>query len=146
MTAVQIVIIPMNQVLRSSSEDELPSAIQRKRSKFEGPTKNQTQTVNNNTIATNNNELCDSNWKDVSTIENDNRKFEFRFIPAKKTGVCADITSNSTPLDCLFTLLTDDVMEDIITMVNTYAIHKIQLNSPARRRSTYNDWETNKPI
>ena len=84
----------------SSSEDELPSATQRKRSKFEGPTKNQTQTVNNNTIATNNNELCDSNWKDVSTIENDNRKFEFRFIPAKKTGVCADITSNSTPLDC----------------------------------------------
>ena len=92
-------------------------------------------------MATNNNELCDSNWKDVSTIENDNRKFEFRFIPAKKTGVCADITSNSTPLDCLFTLLTDDVMEDIVIMVNTYAIHKIQLNSPAHRRSTYNDWK-----
>ena len=123
----------------SSSEDELPSATQRKRSKFEGPTKN--QTVNNNTMATNNNELCDSNWKDVSTIENDNRKFEFRFIPAKKTGVCADITSNSTPLDCLFTLLTDDIMEDIVIMINIYAIHKIQLNSPARRRSTYNDWK-----
>ena len=92
-------------------------------------------------MATNNNELCDSNWKDVSTIENDNRKFEFRFIPAKKMGVCADITSNSTPLDCLFTLLTDDIMEDIVIMINTYAIHKIQLNSPARRRSTYNDWK-----
>ena len=93
----------------SSSEDELPSATQRKRSKFEGPTKNQTVNNSYNTMATNNNELCDSNWKDVSTIENDNRKFEFRCIPAKKTGVCADITSNSTPLHCLFTLLTDDI-------------------------------------
>ena len=58
-----------------------------------------------------------------------------------KTGVCADITSNSTPLDCLFTLLTDDIMEDIVIVVNTYAIHKIQLNTPARRGSTYNDWK-----
>ena len=34
------------------------------------------------------------------------------FLP-RNPGVCTDIMSNSMPLDCLFTLLTDNIQNDI---------------------------------
>ena len=37
--------------------------------------------------------------------------------PAKNPGVCTDIMSNSTPLDCLFALLTDNIPEDIFIYI-----------------------------
>ena len=38
-------------------------------------------------------------------------------IPAKNPVVCTDIMSNSIPLDCLFTLLTDNIPEDIFLYI-----------------------------
>ena len=46
-----------------------------------------------------------------TAIENENGKNEFRCMPPKEPGVCG--TTNSTPLDRLFTLLTYDILMDI---------------------------------
>ena len=51
--------------------------------------------------------------------------FEFCFIPQRQPGVtAANLDNNSTPLDCLYSQLTDDILEDLIDMINEFAALK----------------------
>lgn len=83
------------------------------------------------------------NWSDVSTDQNDAPGLAFPFEPAKHPGVIAELDDKSKELDCLFELLSPDVLDNLIDMINNHAKHKIELNTPPRRRSVYRLW---KPI
>lgn len=66
----------------------------------------------------------------------------FRFLPKKEPGINGElITGQSDQLDCFFTLLDDSIVDKLVQSINEYAAVKIQMNTPARRRSIYNDWK-----
>lgn len=65
----------------------------------------------------------------------------FRFAPSAKSGVQANLTPQSTPLDCYSTLLSDDLIEDLVEAINDFARLKVALNTPARKRSVYGSWK-----
>uniref|UniRef100_A0A0B7AIH9 Uncharacterized protein n=1 Tax=Arion vulgaris TaxID=1028688 RepID=A0A0B7AIH9_9EUPU len=47
--------------------------------------------------------------------------YSFRFLPLKTPGVNADLKDRSISLDCLSTLLTDEVLQLLCDSVNAYA-------------------------
>ena len=76
-------------------------------------------------------------WVDVSTSVTDTPGQSFRFLPPRPSGVNANLDDSATPLNCLFTLLTPDVLDNIIRLINEYAAERKQQNTPARRRSVF---------
>ena len=69
--------------------------------------------------------------------DDDLRKHQFRFIPAKQPGVHADLNETSTAFQCFFERFDLEVQETLVTLINDFAIYKLQQNNPNRRRSRY---------
>ena len=61
-----------------------------------------------------------------------------RFNPFKTPGVQCNLQADSKPIDALKFVLTDDVLHTLL--INEYAMEKVNLNRPARRRSVYENW------
>ncbi|CAG5121457.1 unnamed protein product [Candidula unifasciata] len=57
------------------------------------------------------------------------------------SGIQAPLDENSTPLDCLLTLLTADILDSLVENINLYAVEKIKKNIPLRKRSTLSEWQ-----
>ena len=72
--------------------------------------------------------------------DDDLRKYQFRFIPAKQPGVHADLNETSTPCQCFLELFDLEVQETLVTLINDFATYKLQQNNPNRRRSRYLKW------
>ena len=56
----------------------------------------------------------------------------FRFQPPRTPGVNDNMDDTATPLDCLFTLLTPVILDNMIRLINDYALKQTQMNTPAR--------------
>ena len=78
-----------------------------------------------------------SPWVDVSASTTDSPGQSFRFQPPRTPGVNANLDDSATPLDCLFTLLTPVILDNMIRLINDYAQKQTQMNTPARRRSVF---------
>ena len=72
--------------------------------------------------------------------DDDLRKHQFRFIPAKQPGVHADLNETSTAFQCFFELFDLEMQETLVTLIYDFAIYKLQQNNPNRRRSRYLKW------
>ncbi|XP_033113704.1 uncharacterized protein LOC117114216 [Anneissia japonica] len=85
------------------------------------------------------------NWNNVTNSQNDAASLVFPFQPTQQRnpGVQALLDENSSELDCLFELLSDDIQDDVIRMINEFAEYRKRINNPPKRRSVYNTW---KPI
>ncbi|CAG5114854.1 unnamed protein product, partial [Candidula unifasciata] len=57
------------------------------------------------------------------------------------SGIQAPLDENLTPLDCLLTLLTTDIIDSLVENINLYAVEKIKKNIPLRKRSTLSEWQ-----
>ena len=53
------------------------------------------------------------------------------------------LDNNSTPLDCLYSILTYDILEDLLVMINEFAALKTEHPPPPKKWSIYAGW---KPI
>lgn len=84
-------------------------------------------------------------WNNVTDSQTDAASLVFPFETAQQRnpGVQAPLDENSSELDCLSVLLSDDIQDDMIRMINEFAEYKKRINNPPRRRSVYNTW---KPI
>lgn len=78
-------------------------------------------------------------WKEVVNGD-DMRLHKFRFIPAKNPGVLSDLDSNSSAYECFLELYSLEVQETLVTLINEYAVHKLQENLPACRYSRFSNW------
>ena len=67
-------------------------------------------------------------WKTVNDISTDSRKHEFRFAAARKSGVADVLPAQASALECLNFLLSDDCMDYILDMINSYADAKVAKN------------------
>lgn len=77
-------------------------------------------------------------WESVTAGRTFN---SFRHVPPRPAGVNEEVVpANASPLTCLRTLLTDEVMGDLVDSINAYADHRCQMNTPARRRSLFAKW------
>ncbi|GFS27741.1 E75 nuclear receptor [Elysia marginata] len=66
----------------------------------------------------------------------------FRFTPPKGSSVVSpNLNANSTPLDCLRELLTDEILNSLLESINSYAEFRMSQQRPARRRSLFLDFE-----
>ena len=52
----------------------------------------------------------------------------FYFIPRRQPGV-----TTLSPLDCLYSILTDDILEDLIVMINEFAALETQNTLPKEK-------------
>ena len=67
---------------------------------------------------------------------------DYPFNPRKKPGICAQgITPGCDVFTCFNSVFSEDIMSDMVDMINAYAALKIQINTPARRRSLFHDWK-----
>ena len=82
-------------------------------------------------------EQTEQHWRQVLGEGTDNN---IRFIPKKTPGVCADLTATSSALECLLTLLTEDILEGLRTDINDYGRMKCMINNPPKKRSVYRTW------
>ncbi|XP_067948848.1 piggyBac transposable element-derived protein 4-like [Watersipora subatra] len=75
------------------------------------------------------------------TVADDNSAPElaYRFIPARPSGVQQDLT-NASVIDCFRTLVTDDIIDELVQNINDYVTEKLAMNRPAKRRSRFNEW------
>lgn len=78
-------------------------------------------------------------WNEIST-NRDQFRLSVPFEPTRTPGPTNTLSAESTALECLQELLTDDVIDEMIRMINDYAQHKISVNNPPRRRSVYSNW------
>ena len=85
------------------------------------------------------------NWNNVTNSQTDAASLVFPFEPAQQRipGVQAHLDENSSESDCLFELLSGDILDDMIRMINEFGEYKKLINNPPKRRSVYNTW---KPI
>ena len=82
------------------------------------------------------------NWDDVTNSQTDAANLVFPFEPPNQInpGVQADLDENSSEMDCLFEILSLDVQDDMVRMINDHADYKKRLNNPPRKNSVYNRW------
>lgn len=57
-------------------------------------------------------------------------------------GLDVDRMSQSTPLDCLKTILTDDVFDYLMVSIKAYAEVLCRKNTSARKRPVYGEWKS----
>ena len=65
-------------------------------------------------------------WEKIETSQNNSRKLNFDFKPAKFPGLEVDLNSDSTPLHCFFELFTDEVEDALTQFINSFAENKCQ--------------------
>ena len=63
----------------------------------------------------------------------------FTFAPSKGPGVLPSANTD-TELAAVEIFLSDDTVDSIIEMINSYARTKVQMNMPFRRRSMFANW------
>ena len=83
---------------------------------------------------------ADDHWVDVTDSSNDATTSSFDFIPSRTPGVQPHVASDKE-LDSLEELLSSDVVDFVVDMINDYAKIKVQINRPFRRRSTLANWQ-----
>lgn len=81
------------------------------------------------------------NWNDVTAKADDTAGLSYRFVQKKPPGPTENLSENSEPLHCLLELLTDNVLDDLIRMINEYAVSRVNQNALARRRSVFRNWK-----
>ncbi|GFO32328.1 PiggyBac transposable element-derived protein 4 [Plakobranchus ocellatus] len=81
-----------------------------------------------------------SGWAEIEEGATENA---FRFVRINNTGVSPDVGLNeqSSALECLFAILTGEIITFIIDSINTYAVALCQRNRPARRYSVFLDFQ-----
>ena len=79
-------------------------------------------------------------WKQVTT-EDEVYPQNFRFTPDRAPAVYADISEESTPLDCFMQLFDTEVRDQVIESINAYAAIKLRMSTPAKRYSVYRHWK-----
>jgi hypothetical protein len=57
------------------------------------------------------------------------------------SGVQAPLSEHSTPLYCLLTLLTTDIIDSLVENINLYVADKIKKNTPMTKKSTWSEWQ-----
>ena len=82
---------------------------------------------------------ADSTWNKIST-NRDSFRLSFPFEPTRTPGPTNRLSAESTALECFQEVLTDDVTDEMIRLINEYAQHKISVNNPPKRRSVYSNW------
>ena len=58
-----------------------------------------------------------------------------------QSGVQAPLTAASKQIDCLLTLLTEEIVDDLVDDINSYAEKRIQQSTPMSKRSTFAEWQ-----
>lgn len=87
-----------------------------------------------------NNCVDDNNWKPCNRTFRTNNFYEFN--PRRKPGSCApEISDNCKAIECLRSLLSDEILTYLVDMINEYGAMKVQMNTPARKRSLYHNWK-----
>lgn len=78
-------------------------------------------------------------WVEIGDLTQDEANLSFDFQPSKPPGVQdhVDVTSELNTMD---NILTGDITQFIIDMINEFATHKLALNNPARKRSLFSHW------
>ncbi|XP_005099007.1 piggyBac transposable element-derived protein 4 [Aplysia californica] len=76
-------------------------------------------------------------WSEVTSGETNNN---FRFAPPNGSGLQANLTVDSSPLDCFNVLFTAQVITYMVNSINAYAEHRCALNNPPRRQSLFANW------
>ena len=67
---------------------------------------------------------------------------EFEFEPTGDIGVKEGLFGKlPTELECFFALFTANIVAKFITQINSYAQHKVNINTPATKRSRFGSWE-----
>ncbi|GFO33695.1 PiggyBac transposable element-derived protein 4-like [Plakobranchus ocellatus] len=77
------------------------------------------------------------NWREVKNEQTQNN---YRFVPPVGPGVIADLTHESSALDCLTTLMTTNILTTLLNNINSYAEKRVQMNRPAKKRSLLSLW------
>uniref|UniRef100_A0A2C9LMC3 Uncharacterized protein n=1 Tax=Biomphalaria glabrata TaxID=6526 RepID=A0A2C9LMC3_BIOGL len=66
---------------------------------------------------------------------------DFPFLPTQEPGINTSLINEpSSVLDCFSLLFDDEIINNLIDCINSYAENKIMQNTPMRRRSRYHDW------
>ena len=87
-----------------------------------------------------NKEVEESEW--IQANIGDQTTNNFIFSPHKEPGFNKDILSeNCSPLDCFIQLFDDEVIDIVISCINSYAEKKMKQNTPLRRRSRFQNWK-----
>ena len=63
-------------------------------------------------------------WLHIDSSIDDRVIHSFRFCPAKTPAVQADLDTNSTPIDCFSTLFTNEIQDDMVKVINDFALFK----------------------
>lgn len=115
----------------SESEEEGPS-VTRKR-KTTGP-RPRTATAPNNTGNRNQPQLT---WREAQQGE----KVGATNFREANSGCNLDLDHTASPLQFLFSLLSEPIVDDLIGNINDYAEKRIQMNTPLQRFSTFAKWQ-----
>lgn len=87
---------------------------------------------------------ADDGWISVSVEDRPRPSTSqtFDFLPKNRRppGVNADLTEQSTPIDCFSALFDEEVCNLLITAINDYATVKVLKHTPARMRSRFGNW------
>ena len=92
---------------------------------------------------------------ELDLVDNDNStRCHFPFNPRDTVGVrtslllmdapgedSQSVFRNPSESDCFFTLFTDEIFQTLLKQINDYAVHKVRINKPPRKRSRFNDWK-----
>ncbi|CAG5118075.1 unnamed protein product [Candidula unifasciata] len=98
---------------------------------------------NNSVDFINNDNACAVSVADVMACDEaeENVSIGSSLFRSAGSGIRASLDENSTPLDCLLTLLTTDIIDSLVENINLYSVEKIQKNIPLRKRSTLSEWQ-----
>ena len=78
-------------------------------------------------------------WREVEEGQTSNN---FRFVRQASHGVNKDVVKqDSSELDCLFALLTPEIVDKLLQNINAYAKLLQQKNTPAKRYSIYRNYQ-----
>ncbi|KAK3771434.1 hypothetical protein RRG08_011369 [Elysia crispata] len=79
-------------------------------------------------------------WRVITEGRTEN---SFCFVRQGSTGVSPELglDENSSALDCLFTLLTNEFLDELLVSINSYAADLCAKNRPARKQSVFLQFE-----
>ncbi|KAK3791487.1 hypothetical protein RRG08_055512 [Elysia crispata] len=81
------------------------------------------------------------NWRQVTTADGGRgTSNRIRFVPTKQPGIQGDLNRDSSVLDCWSTLMTNEILEELVNNINQYAQVKIRMNNPPTKRSRLSNW------
>ena len=81
-------------------------------------------------------------WHDIDEeAHNDQSPHDFEFIPTRQPGVADHINETFEPIDCFTELFSDEILQKLSKIINSFAKIKCQLNTNARKHSVYTKWK-----